>query len=1771
MQYWFDDFYSPPGTGVISTGGGLMDLRLSTSGIGLGAHTLYFRFRDQQGQWSSLASQRFIKTETRESGDVGLVLCEYWLGDDYAGSKREVAVSGPFLELEALDLSGYSPGFHQLYMRFRDNAGRWSAVTSGSVTIFPPRTADLPRIVQYEYWFDGEYADRQTVGVSPGERFSVNSLPLSGLPEGLHRLSHRFRDDAGRYSAVISQNIYKMPLRPREEVAIKAYRYWFDEATDEVETIWLNQPATSFVLTRDFDSFRFKEGDHFIHFQFLDERGEWSSVSSVQFFSNSVLVTFPEISLSKSGVYPNEIITVLGTGFYPNGQARIAIQGPVTFTSMTQELTVSEKGEFTYSFEAAPHPTLAWYQVNATDVTTGREATHRWMFTVPPTTTPVSYLSLTHPVNPLTVDREAHFSVEWRDKLVTGSGHSVSGARRSYAYRVELSADHGQNWQTIEIMEGWGYVDSWVNFVYSHSISLPGTGYQFRVTDVETGASIVTPLITVEGEGGSGHLKTGLSWDYSYPQPNIPVLGVAADGTARVFLNLYNTSHDPGFEIRGVKVTLSDGVNGTDPAKLGKVQVATQFSEYSMEANIAGEIVARDDTPGKERYVFWFVAPDDFAGAHPEDPARGARTVQATFNVEYSNGASEILVLPVTIVRPPVMLVHGLGGDASAWDEFHHSAGGRDIRFLDDPRFRTCIAVNILPSASFAANAWNLTIGKSDRDRNTFQGVIGDLRRKGYAANRVDYIAHSMGGSVLRSVYDNYSGYFTRSGKMASMPYKNYERGYVNKAILIGTPHNSSPWADIVNRYAGDLPFGARLALQTWYGSTENGVPFPLAFLQPVDPNKLIPEYRANDGVINLQISDEKGGVSFRRTEVRAHLIAGDIFPGEQLNTNGVIPQEVVHLFKDLGDNTFEEFLNYLLDVASNKETDPILKEELISLVSERDPVESALAFLDKMALVMDAFNTGTFLPESDLIVAVMSQLAGYPRPVENGNTNVSIYDNFVGHAYIRDERHNTDIGNRTNELLNGAIGSSLFDAIPATVDLKLKNAGEGLNNNPIVSRMDAGKLKIVAPGEGETLQAGSDLYVKIFLQDTFCLQSVRVIFQNAIFRIEEIQHGMVTFKVNVSGNRLDRQSLLVEGFYNYPDSGVFVYDKVDVTVNMEDPVSGFGVDSEILYLLEEQIKYPVCHVFHGQYVTRTGRFSTEISVAVGDTNVVRYNRTTGGFTGLRVGETTAVMSYGGFIDTLYIVVEARDLYATTHFRPVWKSMSSEMMTVEVFLATLDGQPLEEGDEIGIFDGDRCVGSGTVYGTLSKTATVEVAVFADDGTGNGYTPGDSITYRIWDKRSDREIHRVAVVYAGDDPEWNTGGHFITGATAFVALNGLSNMDQTIDLMPGWNIISAHVVPEMADFLGLVRLLIEEQKLIRIQDEKGNTLENLVSFGGWTNPIGDMVITEGYKIKVNSASLLHLAGQPAELPMNIALLKGWNIISYPRASEENALKVVQQLISSGVLMKVQDEGGNSIEDFGIFGDWQNNIGNFRPGKGYKVRVNRDAVLTIYDTYPKAGSQVSRWWTDPEHYSPAATGNGVDHMNIHLVNIPEDLLDVGDEIGVFDGTTCVAGVQVTNRSGQGPHLSIAISAGDKEGQFGFREGNPIVLKLWKSGQDREYLLESEILRGFATFVKHESTFASLAKYGTTNSERIEKERADKFTLYPNPTTGKIYLTTSGTTVHRATWQLLNAAGQLLREELMEERTVEVDLTGCAKGVYYLKIKGEDETQVKKIVLQ
>jgi uncharacterized protein (TIGR02145 family) len=177
-----------------------------------------------------------------------------------------------------------------------------------------------------------------------------------------------------------------------------------------------------------------------------------------------------------------------------------------------------------------------------------------------------------------------------------------------------------------------------------------------------------------------------------------------------------------------------------------------------------------------------------------------------------------------------------------------------------------------------------------------------------------------------------------------------------------------------------------------------------------------------------------------------------------------------------------------------------------------------------------------------------------------------------------------------------------------------------------------------------------------------------------------------------------------------------------------------------------------------------------------------------------------------------------------------------------------------------------------------------------------------------------------------------------------AISTISSPDTLIlHFKPGWNIFSANVMPDSADLKFIIRPLINSGTLVKIQDENGNALEDFGALGGWTNNIGNLSLTEGYKIKVNDFCQLVITGKRTSFPFTFSIKSGWNIMSYPYNSEIDGQVIVQKLIDNKTLVKIQDENGNSIEDFGILGGWTNNIGDFYPGKGYKIKVTQNEII------------------------------------------------------------------------------------------------------------------------------------------------------------------------------------------------------------------------------------
>jgi len=506
------------------------------------------------------------------------------------------------------------------------------------------------------------------------------------------------------------------------------------------------------------------------------------------------------------------------------------------------------------------------------------------------------------------------------------------------------------------------------------------------------------------------------------------------------------------------------------------------------------------------------------------------------------------------------------------------------------------------------------------------------------------------------------------------------------------------------------------------------------------------------------------------------------------------------------------------------------------------------------------------------------------------------------------------------------------------------------------------------------------------------------------------------------------------------------------------------------------------------------------------------------------------------------------------HFTVAYTGNGQDHMNLNIMTATVDGLALESGDEIAVFDGTICCGKATLTQPIvfaDNTTFVPIgASKADEGLSNGYTVGSAITYKFWDSSMGKEFSLITAEYLDPGTGLATiAPTYIANESAFVKLTGTSIYTQEIPLITGWNIISSNVIPAAINLKDIVQPLIDAGKLKKMMDESGKAIENFGAFGGWKNNIGDISRTEGYKVNMTGADTLVLEGAAIPLPLDIPLISGWNIISYPCADAQNAQTMVQPLINAGKLKKVMDESGKSIENFGAFGGWKNNIGNLIAGKGFKINMTGVDTLTITSTVLRSATTITEVLPS-EHFIKDYIGNGTDHMNINLVDLEASGLQVGDEIGVFDGMFCVGSATIGYEQMIEGSISIPTSCNDELEQTinGFTPGHEIAIRLYSNGET--WNLAPEKLWGSETFEKNGSLFAKVKSRIPTGFTLTDEPL--QFICYPNPFRGEIRIDVFNTESTKLTIEIYSLNGQ----------KVKMLYEGVNTGYLHLKWNGTDD---------
>lgn len=167
---------------------------LSTSGLSLGHHEVYVRTKNSDNVWSEIGKRHVFV-----SGNI--VAAEYFFDEDPGiGNGSTIPITPTLDSIDfngSINISSVEPGFHLLYVRTKNDGGKWSHHTRRRVFI-------EKEIVAAEYFFDIDPGVGLATSMGVGNIADSVDWDLSFimplLPQGDHTMYIRTTDSYGVWS-----------------------------------------------------------------------------------------------------------------------------------------------------------------------------------------------------------------------------------------------------------------------------------------------------------------------------------------------------------------------------------------------------------------------------------------------------------------------------------------------------------------------------------------------------------------------------------------------------------------------------------------------------------------------------------------------------------------------------------------------------------------------------------------------------------------------------------------------------------------------------------------------------------------------------------------------------------------------------------------------------------------------------------------------------------------------------------------------------------------------------------------------------------------------------------------------------------------------------------------------------------------------------------------------------------------------------------------------------------------------------------------------------------------------------------------------------------------------------------------------------------------------------------------------------------------------------------------------------------------------------------
>jgi PKD repeat protein len=295
-EYFFN---VDPGVGngtalSITSGQGInTTFNISTQDLNPGFHNLFIRFKNVNGKWGlSEGRTIYVQPPIDQQPLPLLSACEYFFDTDPGignGTPTSFAPGQQASFTTTVSTIGLDPGFHTIFIRFRDENGEYGLYEGRTIYIQPIiELMPPPLLSEAEYFFD------EDPGIGNGDEISfeggfINSfteeLPFEGLEPGFHTLFIRIKDQSGNWGLYEGRTFYISDPADYQTIAmLTSAEYFFNEDPGLGGGVPIDFPAAQNVnLIEQMPLGDLEEGNHLLFIRFRNENGLWGLAETRSF------------------------------------------------------------------------------------------------------------------------------------------------------------------------------------------------------------------------------------------------------------------------------------------------------------------------------------------------------------------------------------------------------------------------------------------------------------------------------------------------------------------------------------------------------------------------------------------------------------------------------------------------------------------------------------------------------------------------------------------------------------------------------------------------------------------------------------------------------------------------------------------------------------------------------------------------------------------------------------------------------------------------------------------------------------------------------------------------------------------------------------------------------------------------------------------------------------------------------------------------------------------------------------------------------------------------------------------------------------------------------------------------------------------------------------------------------------------------------------------------------------------------------------------------